>query len=271
MPVSWQMGRWPVALILLLVRIWAIASLAAGLFFALVGAGQVGDVVGGVVVAHAAAHQRWIDQALANGRRGHGGGSLWGMKTKPRLSLRGLAWSCQGYLVACMPGLATVLRAMAWTGYAEYRSSLASQDPHMSTAQRQSIGLPHGARRFRPHRRACAALVGGRNANALRSTLPSRANEWLLSSSGRWHRSSVPALMLNHSLGLLDATRTAAIVAACDEVMAGAPGQEFPLVVWQTGSGTQTNMNMKRCWPTGRVNCSVARVGKAAGAPPTTT
>ena len=49
---------------------------------------------------------------------------------------------------------------------------------------------------------------------------------------------------MNHSLGLLDATRTTAIVAACDEVMAGAHEEEFPLVVWQTGSGTQTNMNM---------------------------
>lgn len=49
---------------------------------------------------------------------------------------------------------------------------------------------------------------------------------------------------VNHDLGLLDATRTTAIVAACDEVIAGAHEEEFPLVVWQTGSGTQTNMNM---------------------------
>ena len=49
---------------------------------------------------------------------------------------------------------------------------------------------------------------------------------------------------VNHSLGLLSASKTTAIVAACDEVMAGAHAQEFPLVVWQTGSGTQTHMNM---------------------------
>ncbi len=49
---------------------------------------------------------------------------------------------------------------------------------------------------------------------------------------------------VNHGLGLLDATRTTAIVAACDEVIAGAHEDEFPLVVWQTGSGTQTNMNV---------------------------
>ncbi len=49
---------------------------------------------------------------------------------------------------------------------------------------------------------------------------------------------------VNHSLGLLSATKTTAIVAAADEVIAGAHAGEFPLVVWQTGSGTQTNMNM---------------------------
>ncbi|WP_010101451.1 lyase family protein, partial [Verminephrobacter aporrectodeae] len=49
---------------------------------------------------------------------------------------------------------------------------------------------------------------------------------------------------VNHALGLLDAAKTRAIVAAADEVIAGGHLQEFPLVVWQTGSGTQTNMNM---------------------------
>jgi len=49
---------------------------------------------------------------------------------------------------------------------------------------------------------------------------------------------------VNRSLGLLDAAKTTAIVAAADEVIAGCHADEFPLVVWQTGSGTQTNMNM---------------------------
>ncbi len=35
-----------------------------------------------------------------------------------------------------------------------------------------------------------------------------------------------------------------AIIAAADEIIAGRHDQEFPLVVWQTGSGTQTNMNL---------------------------
>ena len=49
---------------------------------------------------------------------------------------------------------------------------------------------------------------------------------------------------INQRLGLLDDARTAAIVQAADEVIAGHHAQEFPLVVWQTGSGTQTNMNL---------------------------
>ncbi len=49
---------------------------------------------------------------------------------------------------------------------------------------------------------------------------------------------------VNHALGLQDAKKTGAIVAAADEVIAGQHPQEFPLVVWQTGSGTQTNMNL---------------------------
>ncbi|MDP3135742.1 MAG: class II fumarate hydratase, partial [Burkholderiaceae bacterium] len=49
---------------------------------------------------------------------------------------------------------------------------------------------------------------------------------------------------VNQALGLMDAARTRAIVAAADEVIAGQHDSEFPLVVWQTGSGTQTNMNV---------------------------
>ncbi len=50
--------------------------------------------------------------------------------------------------------------------------------------------------------------------------------------------------VVNHLLGLLDQKKAAAIVAAADEVLAGRHDEEFPLVVWQTGSGTQTNMNV---------------------------
>ena len=52
------------------------------------------------------------------------------------------------------------------------------------------------------------------------------------------------AALANMALGELDAKLGRAIVAAADEVVAGKHDDEFPLVVWQTGSGTQTNMNM---------------------------
>jgi fumarate hydratase class II len=49
---------------------------------------------------------------------------------------------------------------------------------------------------------------------------------------------------VNQALGLQDEKKTKAIVVAADEVIAGQHPDEFPLVVWQTGSGTQTNMNV---------------------------
>ncbi|MFY9624368.1 MAG: class II fumarate hydratase [Rhodoplanes sp.] len=52
------------------------------------------------------------------------------------------------------------------------------------------------------------------------------------------------AAEVNHELGLLDEKRMGAIVAAADEVVAGRFDDHFPLIVWQTGSGTQTNMNV---------------------------
>ena len=52
------------------------------------------------------------------------------------------------------------------------------------------------------------------------------------------------AAQVNHALGLLPGDKARAIVAAADEVLAGRHAEEFPLVVWQTGSGTQTNMNV---------------------------
>lgn len=50
--------------------------------------------------------------------------------------------------------------------------------------------------------------------------------------------------VINAELGLLDKTIAVAISEAAAEVLAGAHPDAFPLVVWQTGSGTQTNMNM---------------------------
>ncbi|HEX4354367.1 MAG TPA: class II fumarate hydratase [Polyangiales bacterium] len=50
--------------------------------------------------------------------------------------------------------------------------------------------------------------------------------------------------IVNRGLGTLDAKKSEGIVAAADEVLAGKHPEEFPLLVWQTGSGTQTNMNV---------------------------
>ena len=50
--------------------------------------------------------------------------------------------------------------------------------------------------------------------------------------------------LVNHELGLLPAEIATLIAQAADEVIAGRQEAEFPLVIWQTGSGTQTNMNV---------------------------
>lgn len=50
--------------------------------------------------------------------------------------------------------------------------------------------------------------------------------------------------VVNHSLGKLDEEKNKAIIKACDEILEGKFEGMFPLAIWQTGSGTQTNMNL---------------------------
>src|ERR1700687_4570921 len=52
------------------------------------------------------------------------------------------------------------------------------------------------------------------------------------------------AALVNQDLGKLSPDKTKLIVQACDEVIAGKLDAHFPLRIWQTGSGTQTNMNV---------------------------
>jgi fumarate hydratase, class II len=52
------------------------------------------------------------------------------------------------------------------------------------------------------------------------------------------------AAQVNADLGLLEKDKADLISKACDEVIAGSLDEHFPLVVWQTGSGTQSNMNV---------------------------
>ena len=47
----------------------------------------------------------------------------------------------------------------------------------------------------------------------------------------------------NASLGVLDPEKAGMIANVCDEILKGKLDDQFPLVVWQTGSGTQSNMN----------------------------
>jgi fumarate hydratase class II len=52
------------------------------------------------------------------------------------------------------------------------------------------------------------------------------------------------AAQANQELGVLSADKSALIGTICDEILAGKLSDQFPLVVWQTGSGTQSNMNV---------------------------
>ncbi len=52
------------------------------------------------------------------------------------------------------------------------------------------------------------------------------------------------AALTNHELGVLPKEKKDLIAQVCDEILAGKLDDQFPLVVWQTGSGTQSNMNV---------------------------
>ena len=74
------------------------------------------------------------------------------------------------------------------------------------------------------------------------------------------------AAMTNMELGSLDPKLGDAIVAAAEEIIEGTLAAEFPLVVWQTGSGTQTNMKRGHRQPRDRNSRWRTRQQKA-GAP----
>ena len=52
------------------------------------------------------------------------------------------------------------------------------------------------------------------------------------------------AAITNHELGILSKEKSVLIQRVCDEIISGEHDHQFPLVIWQTGSGTQTNMNL---------------------------
>ena len=69
------------------------------------------------------------------------------------------------------------------------------------------------------------------------------------------------AAIANHKLGLLDEATRDLIVAAADEVISGQLVEHFPLVVWQTGSGTQSNMNVNEVISNRAIEMAGGRMG----------
>jgi fumarate hydratase class II len=65
----------------------------------------------------------------------------------------------------------------------------------------------------------------------------------------------------NHELGLLDARRAELIERAAEEVIDGTLDEHFPLVIWQTGSGTQTNMNVNEVISNRAIEMAGGRLG----------
>ncbi len=69
------------------------------------------------------------------------------------------------------------------------------------------------------------------------------------------------AAITNHELGVLSQKKKDLIVESCDELLAGKLDDQFDLVVWQTGSGTQTNMNVNEVI----ANRSIEKAGGVVG------
>jgi fumarate hydratase class II len=69
------------------------------------------------------------------------------------------------------------------------------------------------------------------------------------------------AALTNADLGVLDAAKAHMIAEVCDEILAGTLDDHFPLVVWQTGSGTQSNMNVNEVVS----NRAIEKVGGTLG------
>ena len=73
--------------------------------------------------------------------------------------------------------------------------------------------------------------------------------------------SSPPGMQVNMESGALDPKKAKAIIQAATEVAEGKLLEHFPLVIWQTGSGTQSNMNANEvhgaCLSTSVISCEV--------------
>src|SRR5215469_5798635 len=67
--------------------------------------------------------------------------------------------------------------------------------------------------------------------------------------------------LVNQDLGKLSAEKTKLIVQAADEVISGKLNNQFPLRIWQTGSGTQTNMNVNEVLSNRAIEIAGGQVG----------
>ena len=74
------------------------------------------------------------------------------------------------------------------------------------------------------------------------------------------------AALANQELGLLPSDQAALIVAACDEVIAGKLDAHFPVSLWQSGSGTQSNMNANEVIAARANELAVAQTQAGGGA-----
>jgi fumarate hydratase class II len=72
------------------------------------------------------------------------------------------------------------------------------------------------------------------------------------------------AAEMNKSMGHVDAETADAIIAAADEVMQGQYDDQFVVDIFQTGSGTSTNMNINEVPPTGHPRCSEASLDRSS-------
>src|ERR1700724_1179954 len=72
------------------------------------------------------------------------------------------------------------------------------------------------------------------------------------------------AALVNQDLGKLSAEKAALITQAADEVISGQLNEHFPLRVWQTGSGTQTNMNVNEVISNRAIEIAGGKMGSKA-------
>ncbi len=135
---------------------------------------------------------------------------------------------------------AAAQRARAASGCVVSNRSKADASGDSDTSTRTS----HRARHDGRHRGAAATACGARRRRAASITFTFPARPCRSDVVRAQVLVKKAAALVNMALGVLDRQKGEAIVKAADEALAGKLDDHFPLVVWQTGSGTQTNMNV---------------------------